>query len=507
MTKRKIILCILDGYGIGDDYPFNAVLRANKPNLDRLFATFPSSSLVCSGYDVGLPRGTMGNSEVGHLNIGAGRIVYQDITRIHKSIEDGVFSSNRVLTELLNKTLEKDSNLHIMGLVSDGDVHSSMIHLFELIRAASAKGIKKVFIHVFTDGRDTPPESGAGFVKSLEEHARLNGARIASVSGRYYAMDRDKRWDRVQKAYECLVRPAAGVKDISASEIIANSYASGVTDEFIAPTCVTENGKPVAGIQKGDSVIFYNFRADRARELSIAINNLEELPFETMRLDLDFITMTEYREDFPFPVIFSKVYLKNILGEIIAKNRLRQLRIAETEKYAHVTFFFNGGNEEKFDGEDRVLIPSPKVPTYDLKPEMSAVEVTDRLIDEINRKEYDLIVLNLANCDMVGHTGIFEAARKAVETVDSCIGRIYGSACDNEYLMIVTADHGNAEYMKDGDVPFTAHTKNDVPFLITDSSLNLHDGKLSDIAPTMLSLMGIVIPSEMTGNILAGEKK
>jgi len=507
MKRKKVILCILDGFGKGEDYPFNAVTRAQKPNLDRLFSRFPSSELVCSGMEVGLPRGTMGNSEVGHLNIGAGRIVFQDIARIHKSIEDGEFKKNHVLTGLFSLTKDRGKKLHIMGLLSNGDVHSSLLHLYELISEASRHDLDKVFIHVFTDGRDTPPESGLGFVRELEAHAVKYGAKIASVSGRYYAMDRDKRWDRIQKAYQCLTSPVPTKNDISAQEIIQASYKNGVTDEFILPTCVSENGIPVTSIEKGDSVLFYNFRADRARELSIALNSLEELPFKTNDLSLEYVTMTEYREDFPFKTLYPKIHLNNILGEVVSAAGLNQLRIAETEKYAHVTFFFNGGDEKKFPGEDRLLISSPKVATYDLQPEMSAYEVTEKLLNEMKRKYYDLIILNLANCDMVGHTGVFEAAVKAVEAVDSCIGEIYTAAVENDYTMIVTADHGNAEFMRDGEVPFTAHTKNRVPFLISDDQIELQNGKLSDIAPTILEIMGVGIPSEMTGKILTGVLK
>lgn len=502
MDKKKVILCIMDGFGIGKDYDFNAVMKARKPNIDRLFKKYPSSELVCSGFDVGLPEDTMGNSEVGHLNIGAGRIVFQDIGRIHKSIKDGDFAENPPYREFLETTVSKGSALHIIGLVSDGDVHSSIQHLKEIIRSASEKGLRKVFIHAFTDGRDTPPESGIEFLREIEDFAQKHGASIASVSGRYYAMDRDKRWERIQKAYDCLTKPSAVLKDVSAVKIMEDSYRSGITDEFVVPAQVLKNGKPVALIEKGDSVIFFNFRSDRARELSIALNRLEEVPFETKDLDLDFVTMTQYREDFPFKILFEKPHLKNILGEVISNNGLKQLRIAETEKYAHVTFFFNGGDEKKFEGEERILIPSPKVPTYDMQPEMSAPEVAETVVNKISENIFDLIVINFANCDMVGHTGVFEAAVKAVETVDACVGKIYGTAGDNGYTMLITADHGNAEFMLDGDVPFTAHTKNKVPFLVTDEKLKLRNGKLGDISPTILRIMGLEIPKEMTGDCL-----
>jgi 2,3-bisphosphoglycerate-independent phosphoglycerate mutase len=499
MKNKKVVLCILDGFGIGADYDFNAVTRARKPNIDKMFEKYGYSKLICSGFDVGLPMGTMGNSEVGHLNIGAGRIVYQDIARIHKSIEDAEFENNPVYCEILEKTIANGKKLHLLGLVSDGDVHSSMVHLKELVRTASLKGLSKIFIHAFTDGRDTPPESGIEYIGQIEDICSSYGARIASVSGRYYAMDRDNRWDRVEKAYKALVSPESGEGSLSACEIITRSYKNGVTDEFIIPTCVREAGKPVAKIEKGDSVVFFNFRADRARELSIALNALSEIPFETEQLDLNYITITEYREDFPFKVMFGKQHLSNILGEVISKKGLRQLRTAETEKYAHVTFFFNGGDEKKFEGEERILIPSPKVATYDMQPEMSSKELTDSLVGEIEKNIFDFVTVNYANCDMVGHTGDFNAAVKAVEAVDECVGRLIKACADNDYLLILTADHGNAEYMKDGDVPFTAHTKNMVPFLIAENGIELYDGKLGDIAPTVLELMNIAKPEEMTG--------
>lgn len=500
--KERVLLCILDGYGNGRDFEYNAVAKASKPNISRFLRKFSFSELVCSGYEVGLPEGTMGNSEVGHLNIGAGRIVFQDIGRINKMIGDGEFGNNPALADLYKKTAEKGSSLHLMGLVSDGDVHSSLPHLYELIRSASEAGLKKIYIHVFTDGRDTPPQSGAGFLKSLEGFADSYGAQIASVSGRYYAMDRDKRWERLKKAYDCLTVQNKNAASISAAEIIEKSYASGVTDEFIFPQQVIKNGTSLATIKKRDSVVFFNFRADRARELSIALNSLEKLPFETPELDLDFLTMTEYREDFDFSVISPKQHLENILGEEISKNGLKQLRIAETEKYAHVTFFFNGGNEMSFPGEDRILIPSPKVSTYDLKPEMSAFEVTGTTCKKMSEQIYDLLVLNLANCDMVGHTGIFDAAVKAVETVDECVGRLYEESLKSGYTMIITADHGNAESMMENNVPFTAHTKNRVPFMILKEGYDISDGNLASIAPTVLKIMGLKLPPEMTGRAL-----
>ncbi|NOR44364.1 MAG: 2,3-bisphosphoglycerate-independent phosphoglycerate mutase [Candidatus Delongbacteria bacterium] len=499
--NKKVLLCILDGFGIGEDGKFNAVKNAATQNLDSLFEKFPSSQLVCSGPDVGLPSGTMGNSEVGHLNIGAGRIIYQDISRIDQSIKDGSFYKNTVLNEIISETKKKATSLHLLGLVSDGNVHASFDHLKAIIKKCTYEKLSKVFIHVFTDGRDTPPESGMNYVKELERFIKDQTAEIASVSGRYYAMDRDKRWDRVKLAYDTLRNSHDG-KDITAEEIISNSYSNNITDEFIVPQSVIKNGKSIANIKHGDSVIFFNYRSDRARELSLALNNMNGVEFDTADMTLNFVTMTQYQEYFPFKVISPKEHYKNILGKIISDKNLSQLRIAETEKYAHITFFFNGGEDTVFPSEERVLVPSPKVATYDLQPEMSAFQVTEKLIGEIKKDKYSLIVLNFANCDMVGHTGIYKAAIKAVETIDICVEEIYKAAKDMGYTMIITADHGNAEKMKDGEVPFTAHTKNKVPFLITDEAYKLEDGKLADIAPTILKLLEIEIPDEMTGDIL-----
>ncbi|MDA3838381.1 MAG: 2,3-bisphosphoglycerate-independent phosphoglycerate mutase [Candidatus Delongbacteria bacterium] len=499
--NKKIILCILDGFGIGEDGQFNAVKNANTQNLDTLFKKFPSSQLICSGPDVGLPEGTMGNSEVGHLNIGAGRVIYQDISRIDRSIKDGSFIKNPVLNEIISDTKEKNSSLHLLGLVSDGNVHASLDHLKALIQKCTNEELENVYIHIFTDGRDTPPESGINYIKNLSEFLKEHTAKIASVSGRYYAMDRDNRWDRVKLAYNMLTTPHNG-KDITAEEIILNSYSNDITDEFILPQRVIKNGKSIANIKHGDSVIFFNYRSDRARELSLALNNMNGVEFDTVDIELNYITMTQYQEDFPFKVISPKEHYKNILGQIVSDKGLNQLRIAETEKYAHVTFFFNGGEDTSFPGEERILVSSPKVATYDLQPEMSAFQVTEKLIEELKKDKYSLIVLNFANCDMVGHTGIYNAALKAVETIDVCIEEIYKVAKDVNYTMIITADHGNAEKMKDGEIPFTAHTKNKVPFLITDEGYSLVDGKLADIAPTILKLLEIEIPSEMSGNIL-----
>ncbi|MBN2789891.1 MAG: 2,3-bisphosphoglycerate-independent phosphoglycerate mutase [Candidatus Delongbacteria bacterium] len=501
MSNKKVLLCILDGYGIGKDSPYNAIKNAATQNLDSLFERFPSSELTCSGPDVGLPSDTMGNSEVGHLNIGAGRVIYQDISRIDRSIDDGSFFKNPVLNKMIQETKINNSSLHLLGLVSGGNVHSSFDHLKAIIRKCTIEDLKNVYIHVFTDGRDTPPESGLGYVHELQNFIKDQTAEIASVSGRYYAMDRDKRWDRIKLAYDMLTIPVNG-KDISAEEIISSSYSNNVADEFILPRNVIVNGESVSNIKFGDSVLFFNFRSDRARELTLALNNLEGVGFNTIDLSLNFVTLTQYREDFQFGIISPKEHYKNILGKVISDHGLSQLRIAETEKFAHVTFFFNGGEDAIFENEERILVPSPKVATYDLQPEMSAFQVTTELVEEIKKEKHSLIVLNFANCDMVGHTGVYEAAKKAVETIDICIEEIYRIANKKGYTLIITADHGNAEKMRENNVPFTAHTKNKVPFLITDANLTLKNGKLADIAPTILKLLEIEIPEEMSGNVL-----
>lgn len=502
--KKKVLLTILDGFGIGEDSRFNAINNAKTPEIDKLFNKYPSSELICSGAEVGLPDGTMGNSEVGHLNIGAGRVVYQDISRINNSINSGSFSENTVLNELINY-VKDDTNsnreLHLLGLLSDGGVHSSFEHLEAIIKTCLQKEISydRVNIHLITDGRDTPPNSAIDFVKRLDKFLEeFQGARIASVSGRFYTMDRDKRWNRVQKAYDLYVN-GIGNSAESAEKIIKESYRKEIMDEFILPSFVkNEDGKQIGKIKKDDAVLFFNFRSDRAREISIALTDNSFDEFETKRLNLNFVTMTSYREDFTYKNLFAKEKYKNILGEVISNNSLRQLRIAETEKFAHITFFFNGGIDTPFSGEDRILVDSPKVETYDLKPEMSAYEVTDKLITELDSDDkYDLIILNLANCDMVGHTGIYDAAIKAVETVDYCVGKIVKIAQENGYEVLLTADHGNSEKMRENNLPFTAHTKNKVPFLITNKKLELKDGSLSNISPTILDIMGIEKPNEM----------
>ncbi len=502
MKKKKVLLTILDGFGIGEDSKFNAVKNAATPEIDKLFNKYPSTELVCSGAEVGLPDGTMGNSEVGHLNIGAGRVIYQDISRINNSINDGSFYKNKILNELIDYVKEDtERELHIMGLLSDGGVHSSFEHLEAIVKTCLQKEIRydKVSLHLITDGRDTPPNSAIDFVKRLDKFLeKSQGARIASVSGRFYTMDRDKRWNRVKKAYDLYVN-GIGESAESARKIVKESYKKEIMDEFILPSFVKDkNGKQIGKIKTDDAVLFFNFRSDRAREISIALTDNSFDEFETKSLNLNYATMTSYREDFTYKNLFAKEKYKNILGEVISNNNLKQLRIAETEKFAHITFFFNGGIDTPFSGEDRILVDSPKVETYDLKPEMSAYEVTDKLISQLNSDDkYDLIILNLANCDMVGHTGIYDAAIKAVETVDYCVGKIVKTAQENDYEVLLTADHGNSEKMRENNLPFTAHTKNKVPFLITNEDLKLKDGSLSNISPTILDILDITKPDEM----------
>lgn len=498
---QKVILTILDGYGLGEESPFNAVRNAHSPNLDKLFKNYPQSQLICSGKQVGLPVGTMGNSEVGHLNIGAGRTVWQDISQIDNTIEDGTFFTNPDLVDAIEYAKASNKNIHLLGLLSDGGVHSSMDHLKALIKKAADSKVTDLYLHLFTDGRDTPPNSAAGFLADIEACLKDHTGRVASIGGRFYGMDRDKRWQRVEKSYRSLVH-GEGETGSSAAEIISNNYAKDITDEFIVPSNVVENGKPVALIGQGDVVIFFNFRSDRAREMTIALNDQTFAEFPTEKLNLRFLTMTSYREDFNYPTLSPKANYNNLLGKVIADQGLKQLRIAETEKFAHVTFFFNGGFDTPFAGEERILVPSPKVETYDLQPEMSAVEVTDKVIAAIESKEYSLIILNFANCDMVGHTGVYQAAVKAVETVDVCMGRIIESIDKNDYTLVLTADHGNSEKMLENNIPFTAHTKNPVPFIVRKEGVELKDGILADIAPTILKIMGIALPAEMTGKAL-----
>jgi 2,3-bisphosphoglycerate-independent phosphoglycerate mutase len=509
MKDKLVALIILDGFGINSKNEGNAVKAAYTPNLDRFFMQYPNTTIRSSGMDVGLPAGQMGNSEVGHTNIGAGRIVYQDLARISKSIEDGDFFEKSEFLRAIDNCRINNSKLHLIGLLSDGGVHSHNTHLYALVELARKQGLKKVYIHCFFDGRDVPPDSAKGYVEQLEVKLKEIGyGEIASVMGRYYAMDRDNRWERVSLAYNAMVL-GQGLTAESAGQAVAKSYERKEFDEFIRPTVILKDGRSTATIDKNDSIIFYNFRPDRAREITRAFVDPEFKGFERPRgfFPVHFVCMTQYDITMPnVTVAFAPESLNNTYGEYISRLGYRQLRIAETEKYAHVTFFFNGGVEKVYDGEDRVLIPSPKVPTYDLKPEMSAYEVTDEVINRIDSKDYDTIVLNFANCDMVGHTGVFDAAKAAVEAVDRCLGKIVPAVLRQEGTVLITADHGNAEQMIDYETggPFTAHTTNAVPFIaIGAGSVKLREGgRLADIAPTMLDLMGLDKPKEMTGESL-----
>ncbi|KYH29070.1 MULTISPECIES: 2,3-bisphosphoglycerate-independent phosphoglycerate mutase [Clostridium] len=506
MTKRPVMLAILDGFGISDHEDGNSIRIAKKPNYDKLWNEYPHTQLGASGLSVGLPEGQMGNSEVGHLNIGAGRIIYQALTRITKAIEDGDLDKNEALLKAINNVKANNSSLHFMGLLSDGGVHSHIDHLKGLIDFAAKSGIKKVYVHAFLDGRDTPPDSAPIYVKDLENHMNSVGVgTIATISGRYYAMDRDKRWERTQLAYNALVL-GKGEYAKSALEAIEKSYHDNKQDEFVLPTVILKNDKPVATIKDGDSVVFFNFRPDRARQITRAINDKIFDGFERENLDLTFVTLTEYDKTIEnVEVAFGSESYKNTFGEYLSKLGKKQLRIAETEKYAHVTFFFNGGIEEPYANEDRVLIPSPKVATYDLKPEMSAYEVTDEVIKRIDSDEYDAIILNYANPDMVGHTGVMDAAIKAVEAVDECLGRVVDKILEKNGSIFITADHGNCEQMIDYSTggSMTAHTTNPVPFIYVSNDAKKKElresGILADIAPTMLEEMGLEIPKEMTG--------
>lgn len=511
--KDLTTLIIMDGYGIGNEgNAANAVEKAAKPNLDALFARYPHTTIACSGMAVGLPNGQMGNSEVGHLNLGAGRVVYQPLTRVTKAIEDGEFFEIPAMKEAMQQALDKGSALHVMGLVSDGGVHSHMDHLLAVVKMARDAGISKIFIHAFMDGRDVPPSSGEGYIRDLESKlAELKAGRIATVAGRFYAMDRDNIWDRVQLAYDAMVL-GEGVPAGSALQAMEQSYAKGETDEFVKPTVIMEKGKPLATIGEGDSVVFFNFRPDRARQLARTFVDPDFTGFTRAKgyFPTYFVTMTPYDATLPnVHVAFEPQVWKNTLGEYLASLGKKQLRIAETQKYAHVTYFFNGGVEAVNEGEDRVLIDSPKIATFDMKPEMSAYEVTDEVEKRIASGEYDVIIMNYANCDMVGHTGVMEAAVKAVEAVDTCVGRVVRAVQKAGGRLIVTADHGNAEQMWDDEenVPYTAHTvSNPVPFIVVDEryigKTLKGDGRLCDVAPTLLAMMGIPQPEEMTGKSL-----
>ena len=506
MDKKTTMLMILDGFGINEKEEGNAIKMANIPNIKRILKQYPNTILHTSGLDVGLPEGQMGNSEVGHTNIGAGRIVYQELTRITKSIEDGDFFSIPELVTAIENCKKNHSKLHIMGLVSDGGVHSHQRHLFALLELAKRKDFEDVYVHCFLDGRDTPPASAEGYIAELENKMAEKGVgKIATIMGRFYAMDRDKRWNRIQKAYDAMVK-GEGEKASSASVAIENSYQKEVFDEFVVPTVICNNDKPVAKIEENDSVIFFNFRPDRAREITRAIVDEEFDGFERDYFKTNFVTFTNYDETIKnVSVAFKKDEIKNTFGEIISKHGMTQLRIAETEKYAHVTFFFNGGEEKQYEGEDRILIPSPKVETYDMKPEMSAFEVTENVLNAIHSRKYDSIILNFANPDMVGHTGNVEAVIKALESLDGCVEKIVEAIEEEHGILLITADHGNCEQMidyKTGE-PHTAHTTNPVPLvLVGKDDVKLKEGRLADLAPTMLDLMGLEKPEEMTGESL-----
>lgn len=503
MNKAPTTLIIMDGFGLTGPGPGNAVSLAQTPQLDRLFAEYAHTTLSASGLDVGLPAGQMGNSEVGHTNIGGGRVVFQDLPRISRAIDDGSFFENAAYNKAMDDCLEKGSSLHLYGLLSDGGVHSHIQHLYALLQMAKNKGLTRVYVHAFLDGRDVSPTSGKDFVSACRDKCQALGVgKIATVMGRYYAMDRDNRWERVVKAYDAMVN-GEGVKAPDPVAMMRENYKNGVTDEFTVPAVVTEN----ATIRSGDSVIFFNFRPDRARELTRALVDPDFAGFRRKKgfFPLVYICMTQYDATMPnVEVAYKPEDLTNTFGEYISKQGLTQLRIAETEKYAHVTFFFNGGVEAPYPGEDRVLIPSPKVATYDMQPEMSAYLVTDEVVKRIRSGKYDVIILNYANCDMVGHTGVFEAAVKAVETVDACLGRMLAAIEEMGGRAFVTADHGNADRMTDEEgKPFTAHTTNPVPFIAVGfpegTKLMPEGGRLADIAPTMLAALGLPQPAEMTG--------
>jgi 2,3-bisphosphoglycerate-independent phosphoglycerate mutase len=508
--KKPLLLMILDGWGINPNPAHNAVALAATPNLTRYLREYPHTAIRTSGMAVGLPEGQMGNSEVGHLNIGAGRIVYQELTRVTKSILDGDFFTNQTLLDCIAKVKASGGRLHLSGLLSDGGVHSHNTHLYALLELAKREGLREVFVHCLLDGRDTPPQSGSEYLAQLEtEIERIGVGKIATVMGRYYAMDRDTRWDRVEKAYNAMVH-GLGELSVSSKDAIEQSYASKIYDEFVVPAVICEDGAPVGQVQDGDGFIFFNFRSDRAREITraLALDNFDGFERGYWPQLSGYVCLTEYDATFGLPIAFASSELNNILGGILAEAGLKQLRIAETEKYAHVTFFFNGGVEIPFPGEDRALIPSPKeVATYDLKPEMSAFKVTEKLLKHLAQDLYDVIILNFANCDMVGHTGVETAAIKAVETVDTCAGQIVARVRELGGTALITADHGNAEQMQDENgEPFTAHTTNPVWFVLVDDSrkgITLREGgRLADVAPTMLKILGLAQPKEMTGESL-----
>lgn len=506
MVKKKVILAIMDGWGLGKVASSDAIQHANVPFVSSLYHTYPNTTLVTCGEAVGLPEGQMGNSEVGHLNLGAGRIVYQELERINVAIRNGSFGQNPALLQAIRYAKEQQKPLHLLGLVSNGGVHSHINHLKALVDMCKAEGLDQVYIHAFTDGRDTDPKSGIGFITELQLHLNKTTGKIASVSGRYYAMDRDKRWERIKFAYDALAR-GIGQHATDALSAVEQSYGLNTTDEFIKPTViVNEAQQPLATIKDGDVAICFNFRTDRCREITQVLTQADMPDKDMKKIDVHYTTMTEYDQTFQnVHIAFDSDNLNNTIGEVLAANKLKQIRIAETEKYPHVTFFFSGGREIPFDGENRLLIPSPKVATYDLKPSMSAYEVTDAIVKEIEAESAEFICINYANADMVGHTGIWQAAIEAVETVDKCVNRLVNSGLAHGYTIFLTADHGNADYMINADgTPNTAHTLNLVPLFVIDKDFKgtVKSGKLGDIAPTILKWMQLPIPPEMTGEVL-----
>lgn len=498
--NKKVILTILDGWGIAPNKEVSALDAAKTPFIDSLLKKYPKATLRTDGMNVGLPEGQMGNSEVGHMNLGAGRIVYQDLVKINMAVEKDTLKDQKPIKEAFEYAKDNNKNVHFLGLVSDGGVHSHINHLKGLVKAASDFGLTNTFVHAFTDGRDVDPKSGTGFIEDLIPYLKEHQSKLASIIGRYYAMDRDKRWERVKKAYDLVVN-GKGTKTEDAIEAIENNYENGVTDEFINPIVLTENGKPVTSIKDGDVVIYFNFRTDRGRQLTVALSQEDFPDYDMEALDLKYYTMTKYDDTFKnINVIYTKDNIKNTLGEVLAKHNKTQLRAAETEKYPHVTFFFSGGQEDEFEGEKRIMVNSPKVATYDLQPEMSAYELKDKLLKEVDGQTSDFMCINFANPDMVGHTGVFDAAVKACETVDTCMSELVQAAQKQDYSVIIIADHGNSETMKNPDgSPNTAHTTNPVPIILVDEDVKeIKSGILGDIAPTILKLMGVEQPEDMT---------
>ncbi|MCH7657226.1 MAG: 2,3-bisphosphoglycerate-independent phosphoglycerate mutase [Bacteroidetes bacterium] len=505
MEKKKTLLMILDGWGIGNKSKADVIWHAETPNMDRFHNKYPHSQLHASGKNVGLPDGQMGNSEVGHMNIGAGRIIYQDFVRINKAVQDDSIMQNPHLNEAFTYAKEKKKKVHLLGLVGYGGVHSSQKHLYKLCDMAGSFGLKDVYIHALTDGRDTDPRSGKGFIKELLEYLEGSSVKIASLVGRYYTMDRDNRWERIREGYDLMVK-GKGKPAHDIIQAIQESYDNGVTDEFIKPViCADENDKPVALIEEGDVIVCFNFRTDRLRQITIALTQKEIPEYGMSVMDLRYYTLTQYDDNFKgVKVVFDKQDITNTLGEILAKNGKKQIRIAETEKYAHVTFFFSGGREDEFGNEKRIMIPSPKVATYDLQPEMNACKVKNAIVNELNKNEVDFVCLNFANGDMVGHTGVYEAIKKAIETVDQCVGEVVDAARSNGYEVMIIADHGNADNALNPDgSPNTAHSLNPVPcIIVSDRYGSVEDGILADVAPTILSMMDLEIPEEMNGKVL-----